>query len=234
PTSVNEFRFTYFREAQGKFLHPLRTNNVINSCTAAAAAFCFNGASDTPTVIPADMSQGGIGITPGLGSAREGVPFISVSGGFSIGNNFEGEIPQTGQTYQWADNLTKVFGKHTAKFGVDFRNQRFDQTLFFDPNGDYGYTGGGENDLIATRNDTFGTQNLFPNYLLGLPDSYLQGSAQASKYRTNSLYLFAQDSWKIRPNLTLNYGLRWELNTPFADKNHRVQTFRPGQNDTVS
>jgi hypothetical protein len=51
--------------------------------------------------------------------------------------------------------------------------------------------------------------------------------------RSTGLYLFAQDSWKIKPNLTLNYGLRWELNTPIADISKHVQTFRPGQNSTV-
>ena len=51
--------------------------------------------------------------------------------------------------------------------------------------------------------------------------------------RTTSLYLFGQDSWKIRPNVTLNYGLRWELNTPLTDIGHHVQTFRPGQTTTT-
>ena len=51
--------------------------------------------------------------------------------------------------------------------------------------------------------------------------------------RSTGLYLFAQDSWKIKPNLTLNYGLRWELNTPIADISKHVQTFRPGQVSTV-
>ena len=223
PTMVNEARFTYFREAQPQFGHFVRNNLVTNSCTAGAAAFCFTGNTDTPGVIANAPGAGGIGITPNLGAAREGVPFITISGGFTIGNNFEGEIPQTGNTWQWADNFTKVWGKHTAKFGVDFRMQHFDQTLYFDPNGDYGYTGGGLND----------TGNLLANYLLGLPDSYLQGSAQTSKYRTNSLYLYAQDSWKLRSNLTINYGLRWEMNTPFTDSTHRVQTFRPGQATTT-
>ncbi|HET9650889.1 MAG TPA: TonB-dependent receptor, partial [Usitatibacter sp.] len=219
----NEFRFTYFREAQGKFGHPVRTNLVTDSCTTAAAAFCFSGNTDTPGVIQSVTGPGGIGITPNLGASREGVPFISISGGFTIGNNFEGEIPQIGNTFQFVDNITKVWGKHTAKFGADFRIQHFDQTLYFDPNGDYTYFGGGLND----------TGNLLANYLLGLPDSYLQGSAQESKYHTNAIYLYAQDSWKIRPNLTLNYGLRWEVNTPFTDSLHRVQTFNPGEATTT-
>ena len=90
-----------------------------------------------------------LGITPGLGPSREGVPFISISGGFTIGNDFEGELPQKGNTYQISDSLTKLIGKHTAKFGIDYRYQRFFQTLYFDPNGDYSYFGGGANDPIA-------------------------------------------------------------------------------------
>jgi len=62
-----------------------------------------------------------------------------------------------------------------------------------------------------------------------LPDEYSQGSPQTENIRANALYLFAQDSFKVRPNLTLNYGLRWELNYPLADAAQRVQTFRPGQ-----
>jgi hypothetical protein len=218
--TVNEFRVSYFREAQGTFLHPQHTGLVTDSCGSTAATVCFTGTSDVPGVVPSDPR---IGITPGLGPNREGVPFISLSGGFTIGNDFEGELPQIGNTYQLSDNLTKVIGRHTTKFGVDFRNQRFLQTLYFDPNGDYSYFGGGPND----------TQNIFANFLLGLPDSYLQGSAQTEDVRGNSIYLFAQDSWKIRPNLTLNYGLRWEFNEPLYDAGKRYQTFRPGQATTT-
>src|SRR5581483_4652063 len=117
---VNEFHFTYFREAQGNFLHPQRTALVQDSCATVPADQCFS-----------DPNNPKLGITPNLGANREGVPFISLSGGFGIGNNFEGEIPQIGNTFQWSDNLTKVSGSHTMKFGADLRRQRFDQTLFF-------------------------------------------------------------------------------------------------------
>ena len=234
PSTVNEARIAYFREAQGTFLHPQRTNNVTDSCNGIGVANCFNGVTDTPVAFAnagLDPNNSKYGITPALGPNREGVPFISVSGGFTIGNNFEGELPQIGNSYQLSDNITKVIGNHTTKFGVDFRDQRFLQTLYFDVNGDYSYFGGGSNDPIAL--DTNGNQNLFPNYLFGLPDSYLQGSAQTEDVRGKSVYLFAQDSWKIRPNLTLNYGLRWEFNQPIYDAGKRYQTFRPGQADTV-
>ena len=48
-----------------------------------------------------------------------------------------------------------------------------------------------------------------------------------------AVYPFVQDSWKIKPNLTLNYGLRWEFTPPAVDISGHVETFRPGQNSTV-
>jgi hypothetical protein len=228
-TMVNEARITYFREGQGTFLSPQNHHLVVDSCTGAAVPFCFTGTTDTPKVITSNPK---IGITPGLGPQHEGVPDIDVSGGFAMGNDFEGELPQTGNTYQFSDNLTKVKGNHTMKFGADFRVQRFLQTLFFSPQGDYTYSGGGSNDFVSVRN-TDQSSNLFPNYLMGLPDSDLIGSTNSEDVRGNALYLFAQDSWKIKPNITLNYGLRWEYNQPFYDAGGRYQTFRPMQTSTV-
>jgi hypothetical protein len=51
--------------------------------------------------------------------------------------------------------------------------------------------------------------------------------------RSTSVYLFAQDSWKVKPTVTLNYGLRWEVNTPLTDIGQKVQRFNPGQNSTI-
>jgi hypothetical protein len=225
-TAVNEARFTLFREGQGTFLHPQHTALVQDSCKTVPAANCF-----------ADPTNPDIGIHPGLGASREGVPFVNISGGFNIGNNFEGELPQIGNTFQWSDNFSKTIGKHDLKFGGDVRYQKFDQSLFFDVSGQYFYFGGGPNDpCLGTIDPTSGvcsSVNLFPNYLLGLPDEYGQGSAQQERVRTKALYLFAQDSYRLRPNVTLNYGLRWELTTPQADAGQKVQTFRPGQATTI-
>jgi hypothetical protein len=221
---VNELHFTYMREAQRTYGHSEHTDLVTNSCSSAVAAFCFTGLSDSSAVNGLGADR--LGIRPGLGPDHEGVPDISVSGGFTIGNNFEGELPQVGNSFQWSDNLTMIRGNHTYKFGGDIRRMRFDQTLFFEVNGYMQYFGGGPDDPIFAS-------NLYPNYLLGLVDQYQQGAAQVENVRTTAVYLFGQDSWKIRPNLTLNYGLRWELNTPLTDIGHHVQTFRPGQTTTT-
>src|SRR6202451_709649 len=232
-SSGHEDRFSYFREGQLQFDSPTRVGAIQSSCgSGAAAAFCFTGTSDTPLVNDAGAALGtnaNYGIHTGLGASAEGVPFIDVGGGFTIGNNFNGQLPQTGNTYQFSDNFSKIIGNHSLKFGGDVRYQMFDQLLYFDVNGDMQFlsspNGPVGNDL--------GFSDAYPNYLLGIGNSYFQGSAQHELVRSTSLYLFVQDSWKIKPNVTLNYGLRWEMNTPLTDIGKKVQTFRPGEVSTV-
>jgi hypothetical protein len=232
-TAVNEFRFTYFREGQMKFDTPTRTNAIQDSCgNGPAKAFCFTGTSDTVLV---DDNGNPVGTSPdfglhsGLGPTKEGVPLISVGGGFSIGNNYNGQLPQVGNTFQFSDNYSKIIGSHSLKFGADLRYQKFDQLLYFDINGDLSFL----SSTTSPVGNDLGFSDAYPNYLLGIGNSFFQGSAQHELVRSTSVYLFAQDSWKIRPTLTLNYGLRWEMNTPLTDIGKKVQTFRPGEVSTI-
>jgi len=222
-TTVNEFRFNYNREAQKTFQRPVFTTTVQNSCPPAPA--WLTDATGPVPCFSDGTPENTLGIHPNLGPKFEGVPFVQVSGGFTIGNNGEGSVPQVGNSLQWSDSVSKIVGTHSIKFGADVRRQRFDQTLYFDVNGEFFVDGTSTNSPIG---DT-----VFSDYMLGFPGSYGQGSAQIEHVRSTGLYLFAQDSWKIKPNLTLNYGLRWELNTPIADVTKHVQTFHPGQVSTV-
>jgi len=90
-----------------------------------------------------------LGIHPNLGASREGVPYVNIAGGFLIGNNFEGELPQKGNTYQVSDSYGKVIRNHSLKFGGDFRTNQFDQRLYFNINGSYYLYGGGPNDTVS-------------------------------------------------------------------------------------
>jgi Carboxypeptidase regulatory-like domain len=240
-TAVNEFRFTLFREAEPQFYTPTKTNLVTASCgSAIPASECFGGTSDTALVdangnplgtaatpnTPVCPGQFGCGIHPGLGSQFEGVPFVTLNGTTGLlGNNFEGQLPQTGNTFQFSDNFSKIIGNHSLKFGGDARYQKFDQTVYFNVNGEYILGTGGSNDT--------GSSDPYANFLLGLPTSYSQGSGNRELVRSTSVYLFAQDSWKIKSNVTLNYGLRWEMNTPLTDIGQKVQRFNPGQDSTI-
>ncbi len=224
---VNEAHFTYMREGQLGFLKPQTNNAVTSSCSGAAAQFCFTGMSDSSGITSVYGSNPKLGITPGLPSSLTGVPFVNIGGGAIFGNNWEGQLPQVGNSFQWSDGLTWVKGNHTFKFGIDIRRQRFDQYYYFDVNGEYTFTNSGPNAIIPGDGDNYA------GYLLGLADSFTQGSGQREDVRGSSFYPFAQDSWKIKPNLTLNYGLRWELDTPPTDIAGHVETYRPGQNSTV-
>jgi len=229
---VNEFHVTYLREGQLTFQHPQNTGAVTSFCTGAAAAYCFTGVSDSSVINTAIANNGtpasglgGAGIYTGLPSNHTGLPFVDVAGGFNIGNGWEGELPQVGNSFQFSDNLSWVKGSHTMKFGVDARRSRFDQTLYYNVSGNFTFDSSSNNAIVSTDN--------YPGYFLGLADTYSQGSAQREGVRNTGLYLFAQDSWKIKSNVTFNYGLRWELDTPLTDSLGHVQTFRPGETSTA-
>jgi hypothetical protein len=234
---VNEFRFTYMREGQLGFLKPQTTEAVSSSCSSSVSQYCFTGLSDS-TAINTLLSSYGIqpgtpqnpgkgGITPGLSTSLTGVPYVYIGSGVVFGNNFEGQLPQVGNSFQWSDNLTWVKGNHTMKFGLDLRRARFDQYYYYNINGDFNFSNIGPNAIIPGDGDNYA------EFLLGLADSYSQGSGQREDIRSTSVYPFAQDSWKIKPNITLNYGLRWELDTPLTDISKHVETFRPGENSAV-
>ncbi|MGA8236396.1 MAG: carboxypeptidase regulatory-like domain-containing protein [Candidatus Sulfotelmatobacter sp.] len=224
---VNEAHFTYMREGQLGYIKPQTTGALTSTCSGAAAQFCFTGTSDSSAITSEFGTAANLGITPGLPSSLTGVPYVNISGGASFGNNFEGFLPQVGNSFQWSDGLTWVKGNHTFKFGVDIRRARFDQYYYFDVNGEYTFDNSGPNGIIPGDGDQYA------EFLLGLADAYTQGSGQREDVRSFAAYPFAQDSWKIKPNITLNYGLRWEYSPPMTDISGHVETFRPGQNSTV-
>src|ERR1700726_1883460 len=66
------------------------------------------------------------------------------------------------------------------------------------------------------------------DFLLGLPDFYSQRSSPPFYESAADGGIFAQDSWRIRRNLTLNYGVRWDYVTPWAEMHHQTTTLIPG------
>jgi carboxypeptidase family protein/TonB-dependent receptor-like protein len=123
--------------------------------------------------------------------------------GVSIGPN--GCSPQSTieNTYQWRDDVTKTFGKHTVKFGAEVRNNISPSNFLPRQRGEWDYA-----DLSTFIND------LIPNGA----NKALQGAGSGSFVASfHSIYGFAQDDWKITPRLTLNLGLRYEYNSVYRD-----------------
>ena len=220
-TTVNEFRFNYNREAQRTFQHPRAHQSAcrIPARPRLRGSPTYSGPCLASRTARQTMPWAFI---PALVPSREGLPFIQVSGGFTIGNNGEGELPQVGNSFQWSDSVSKVVGNALrSSLVATFAASALTRLSIS--------TSTANSLLTALRPIAPVGDTVFSDYLLGFPGSYGQGSAQVENVRSTGLYLFAQDSWKIKPNLTLNYGLRWELNTPIADISKHVQTFRPGQ-----
>jgi hypothetical protein len=230
-STVNEAHFTYMREGELGFLKSQTSGAVTSSCSSSVSQYCFTGTSESSAINSliqgSGVAAGKAGITPGLPANLTGVPYVGIGGGAEFGNNWEGVLPQVGNSFQWSDSLTWVKGNHTYKFGADVRRARFDQYYYFDVNGEYTFDNTGPNSIIPTDGDNYA------EFLLGLNDIYVQGSGQREDIRSTQLFPFAQDSWKIKPNFTLNYGLRWEFTPPPVDISGHVESFRPGQNSTV-
>ena len=158
-TTVNEFRFNYNREAQRTFQRP----DVHHYCTefVPTRSCVANGRTGPGALLLRWHAQTTPWAFIPIRAKFEGVPFVQVSGGFTIGNNGEGEVPQVGNSFQWSDSVSKVVGNHSLKFGADVRRQRFDQTLYFDVNGEFFVDG--------TSTNTTGGDTVFSDYMLGIP-----------------------------------------------------------------
>ena len=73
----------------------------------------------------------------------------------------------------------------------------------------------------------------FADFLLGIASSYTQGDSQSFYNRNKYAGLFGQDSWRLTPNLTLNYGLRWDMIPPWYEKYNQLQTLVLGEQSRV-
>ena len=177
--------------------------------------------------------QGGLGVslasqgfqvgpnTPGivpLSPQTEGVENV-VFNNYSIGTNTN-ELRQTNNTYQWLDNFSKVAGTHTIKVGGEFHYDQVNTHAIAQFNGSFLFFGS------QTGSD-------FDDFLLGAPTQYNQSQLQPFYGRNKYLGLYAQDSWRLKPNLTLNYGLRWDRIEPWYEKYNQLAVLEPGRQSVV-
>ena len=158
-----------------------------------------------------------LGIVP-LDPSIEGIENVAFND-FTIGVDVTGER-QVNNTFQWSDNLSKVIGHHTLKFGGSFHLDQVNIKSNSINNGSFVFQG------TETGSD-------FADFLLGVASTYEQGDASAFYIRNKYIGAFAQDSWQVRPNLVLNYGLRWDVLPPWREKYNQLQTFVLGEQSAV-
>jgi hypothetical protein len=157
------------------------------------------------------------GIVP-LSPKTEGVESVDFNN-FSIGTNTN-ELKQINNTFQWRDNFSKVLGTHTLTLGFELHYDQVNTNPIAQLNGNFLFFGS------ETGVD-------FADFLLGIPSQYNQSQLQAFYGRNKYVGIFAQDSWRIKKNLTLNYGLRWDRIEPWYEKYNQIATFAPGRQSVV-
>jgi Carboxypeptidase regulatory-like domain len=203
PTAVNEARLTFFR-----------TSTHLDNPSGGKASLSSLG------------FQTGVGTLGIIPDATPGFPEYVPQVYF---NNFTIGAPslitfQPNNTYTVSDGLSKVVGRHTLKFGGEFRYLQVNERNLASQDGAFVFDG------TVTGVD-------FADYLLGATtgagNGYTQAAVQLLDSRTRYGGAYMQDSWKATPNLTVNLGLRWEVSMPWYDTQGKIQTWVKGEQSVV-
>ncbi|MGH9453705.1 MAG: TonB-dependent receptor, partial [Terriglobia bacterium] len=203
-------------------------NHVFNGTTlneARLGYYRFNYVAVGPSTIVNPTSYGFTGIVP-QAPQYASIPLISLTGLFNIGFSTNGPQPRIDQTYDLTDNFSKIAGNHTFKAGLEMERFQVYNPFYGSLNGSFSYSGSG----------TFSTGVPGADFLLGVPDSYSQGSGNIINARARDYGVYFQDQWKVKPTLTLTYGVNWQIISPWEDLYNAgigIAEFRPGQQSTV-
>jgi len=165
----------------------------------------FANADGSPSIVALDPN----------GQSVENLNFNGYSTGAAAN-----QLIQTNNTYQVTDTFSKVLGNHTIKFRAEFHSDQVNAHAIAQFNGSFVFSG------TETGVD-------FADFLIGAPSQYNQSQLNPFYARNKYLGAFAQDSWHVRPNLTLNYGLRWDRVAPWSEKYNQISTFVAGAQSDV-
>ena len=173
------------------------------------------GKPSTP-VTSADLD-----ISSPLSSLFPSMPTMSFTNMFTLGPSPLGITYAATNVYSGSDMMTWTKGKHTMKFGGEYKRQELDAP-YFDvfPNGELFYLGF--------------TGNVFEDFLAGLAGASVIGSGTNSLHnRANDFSAFFQDDWKVTPRLTLNLGLRYDYFGPTTETQGHFVGFDPSKAATT-
>ncbi|HEV2915136.1 MAG TPA: TonB-dependent receptor [Pyrinomonadaceae bacterium] len=166
-----------------------------------------------------------------LGAGNLSIPRLQIQGfgsAFSFGGPPSFGIDRgrpnnrTQNTYEVRDTATLVNGTHAIKIGGEARFEQDNNNIISGARPEFTFKS-----LLDFANDSVFFENIDADPRTG-------GAANGQRYfRSNSYGLFVQDDWKVRPNLTLNLGLRYEYQTPLTEKEGRLSNFALGANGVL-
>ena len=201
--AVNEFHLSYLRDRTS-----LGKPQGGLGVTLASQGF----------LVPPGMPDAGAPSIVALSPGTEGVENI-VFNNYSIGTNTN-ELTQVNNTYQALENFSRVVSSHTIKAGAEFHDDQVNAKPIAQFNGNFLFSGS------ETGLD-------FADFLLGIPSQYNQSQLNPFYGRNQYIGIYGQDSWRIRPDLSLNYGVRWDRIEPWYEKYNQISTFQPGRQSIV-
>jgi trimeric autotransporter adhesin len=191
--ATNNLRFTYNH-------NHVSTTNLFSTVKDVAAAAEIGGVSTNP-----------------FDWGLPGINFTSFSG-------LSDPTPrrELDQTYTVSDTVIWNHGKHNWRFGGDYRRMLESFHSARNAEGAFTFTGFATA-LYVNGQEQQGTGSDLADFLLGLPQqSSVQFGTSTYNFRANSYDVFAQDDWRIRANLTLNLGLRYEYNGPYMEAKNQI------------
>jgi Carboxypeptidase regulatory-like domain len=162
-------------------------------------------------------TPGCAGIVP-LAPAIEGIE-NTIFNSFVIGVPIT-NLAQANNTFTGSDNFSTVRGNHTLKAGFELSVEQINVNPNPTFNGSFLFSG------TETGLD-------FADFLIGVSTNYNQADSQHYWGRHKYPAAFVQDTWRIKPSLTLNYGLRWELMQYWSEKQNQIPTFILGEQSKV-
>ena len=143
---------------------------------------------------------------------------LNTNGGFSTPySEYTGEMRRS---WGFSDYLTKTVGNHTLSFGADLWHQRARELTFYPAAPIIGFNG-------------YSTGFGLADFLLGRVGTYTQGAGEIADVTGILFGAYGQDQWRVRPNLTLTLGIRWDPNLAPASKDGRGAVYNPGQQSTM-
>jgi hypothetical protein len=202
------------------------SSSILNELRAGYTRLNFQATEPQKAVQPKDVGFSNIFSQFPAGA---GYPFMQITGFFNLGFSTNGPQPRKDQTYQITENFSWLKGKHSFKFGYEGRKFQVWNPFNARNNGSFAFSTNGKYSVGGT-----GTAGI--NFLLGLPSSYSQGSGGLIIAHAYEHYFYAQDQWRLRNNLTLTYGLGYQIDTPLAETQFKSISrvcFVPGQQSKI-
>ena len=200
----------------GSWVHLISSQTV----QTARASFFRNVFLAGQAVNHAPGSDLGFQYQPTL-ALNQGVPYLIVSGYASLGNPITGPQNTYQNDFQGSYSVAMTRGRHNLKVGADLTREQINAVLGIATNGFFVFA-------------PFPASDSFASFLLGQSVQFFQGGGDFNRgLRKWVAAGYAQDEFRLNSRLTLNFGIRYEVNTPYVDIRNRMNAWAPGVQSAI-